>query len=434
MIFPGGGQKIKTAADIAQERSAKLKGPRQLDSGGTTVTGTLTQFRPPPGFLDATLRGEKVPDQLDTSDTGAMLSQLKAEAGAWPDLAKIISALNRTGLDGVAIEEATGIGRVQQNRWATAASVYESLRQAGDVPEETLEYFTQDGGDALVYELRFLAVENRSDPACYIANNQLDEHMALVLARSIKEHARRGGDMLGFSIHSGDCLAFKYYRDALECKKERDIEDCIQKGLDCAHSTSAKLKLRGVLDAPMEKAAEEKAVGGATLEMVRFTREELSIRPVALVGTYGEVTAEQMSGAPCVTTTGPFSSFRLETPSSTEWVALPAWNIILLAQAPVALFVPDCSQLPEVIRAANAKTDKEIARLAGPGLLVCDCSEEKSRDDKYYLTSSEGGPLHLSPSNQIEQGASRIGRLLFCCRPPAMQLGASADTSALLQL
>jgi hypothetical protein len=81
LIFPGGGQKIKTAADIAQERSAKLKGPRQLESGGTTVTGTLTQFRPPPGFLDATLRGEKVPDQLDTSDTGAMLSQLKAEAG-----------------------------------------------------------------------------------------------------------------------------------------------------------------------------------------------------------------------------------------------------------------------------------------------------------------------------------------------------------------
>lgn len=37
--------------------------------------------------------------------------------------------------------------------------------------------------------------------------------MSLVLARSIKEHARRGGDALGFSIDSGDCLAFKYYRD-----------------------------------------------------------------------------------------------------------------------------------------------------------------------------------------------------------------------------
>lgn len=44
-------------------------------------------------------------------------------AGAWPDLAKIIPALNRVGLDGVAIEEATGIERVQQNMWATAASV-----------------------------------------------------------------------------------------------------------------------------------------------------------------------------------------------------------------------------------------------------------------------------------------------------------------------
>lgn len=72
---------MKTAAEIAQERSAKLKGPRQLESGGTTVTGTLTQFRPPPGYLDATLKGEELPEQMDASDTGAMLSKLKAEAG-----------------------------------------------------------------------------------------------------------------------------------------------------------------------------------------------------------------------------------------------------------------------------------------------------------------------------------------------------------------
>lgn len=46
--------------------------------------GNLTQFRPPPGFLDATLRGEDAPQQLDASDTGSMLSRLKAEAGAAP--------------------------------------------------------------------------------------------------------------------------------------------------------------------------------------------------------------------------------------------------------------------------------------------------------------------------------------------------------------
>ncbi len=37
--------------------------------------------------------------------------------------------------------------------------------------------------------------------------------MAALLARSMKEHERRAGDGLGFSLDSGDCLAFKYYRD-----------------------------------------------------------------------------------------------------------------------------------------------------------------------------------------------------------------------------
>lgn len=56
-----------------------------------------------------------------------VLSCAAVHAGAWPDLAKLIPALNRVGLDGVAIEEATGIERVQQNRWATAASVRPEL-------------------------------------------------------------------------------------------------------------------------------------------------------------------------------------------------------------------------------------------------------------------------------------------------------------------
>ena len=34
-----------------------------------------------------------------------------------------------------------------------------------------------------------------------------------LLARSVKEHARRNGAKLGFSEAPGDCLAFTYYRD-----------------------------------------------------------------------------------------------------------------------------------------------------------------------------------------------------------------------------
>jgi len=435
--MPGGGSAKKTAAEIAAERAAKLQGPRQLEQvqqgSGSTVLGNLTQFRPPPGFLDATLRGEDAPRQLDASDTGAMLSQLKAEAGNWPDLARMLPALNRAGLDGPAIEEATGLERVRQNMWMVAVSVYDSLKQM-EVEPDVIDYFTQEGGDELLYELRFLAAENRPNPATYIAEKQLDQRMALTLARSIKEHERRAGETLGFSLDSGDCLAFKYYRDALECKKERDIEDCIRRGLDCATSDSARTRLRTVLDAPAEKKAATKEAGGATLEMVRFTREELGVRPVALAGTYGEVTAEAFSSAPSTTTSGPFSSFRLEAPSVTEWVALPAWNIILLARAPVAVFVPDASQIPQVVRAANIKEDKDLARLKGPALLICDRSAEVD-DKKYHLTAEGSGALQLTSAKQLAEGEHTvIGRVLFCCRPPSMLLGPSADTSQLLQL
>jgi len=34
-----------------------------------------------------------------------------------------------------------------------------------------------------------------------------------MLSRAVKEHERRRGEKEGFSAATGDCLAFKYYRD-----------------------------------------------------------------------------------------------------------------------------------------------------------------------------------------------------------------------------
>jgi predicted alpha/beta hydrolase len=67
-------------------------------------------------------------------------------------------------------------------------------------------------------ELRFLDSGRRLEGARYIADNRLSGELATVLARAIKEQQRRGTAAAGFSGSAGDCLAFKYYRDAQECR------------------------------------------------------------------------------------------------------------------------------------------------------------------------------------------------------------------------
>lgn len=52
--------------------------------------------------------------------------------------------------------------------------VYDSLKQSPVVPDEVLDHYSNDGGESLLYELRFLPVDKRTPPALYIAENGLD--------------------------------------------------------------------------------------------------------------------------------------------------------------------------------------------------------------------------------------------------------------------
>lgn len=55
--------------------------------------------------------------------------------------------------------------------------VYDSLKQAAGMPEGVLEHFSQEGGQHLLYELRFLPVTKRAAPAIYLAENGLDQRV-----------------------------------------------------------------------------------------------------------------------------------------------------------------------------------------------------------------------------------------------------------------
>lgn len=86
--MPGGGGPRRTAADIVAERQARQQNQQtqtaqRNNAGESSVDGTLRSFRPPAGFLDATMRGEDVVVNDDEGlDIDAMLSQLKSGSGA----------------------------------------------------------------------------------------------------------------------------------------------------------------------------------------------------------------------------------------------------------------------------------------------------------------------------------------------------------------
>lgn len=95
--------------------------------------------------------------------------------------------------------------------------------EQGALTDEQQQFFqSEDHSPDCLMELRFLDRSRRVEGARYIADNQLPPDESLVLARAIKEHSRRAESAVGFSGAAGDCLAFKYYRDAEET---RDVEE-----------------------------------------------------------------------------------------------------------------------------------------------------------------------------------------------------------------
>ena len=52
--------------------------------------------------------------------------------------------------------------------------VYESLACSGEVPEGELAFFDAEGGEDLLYGLRYLAIEKRPPIARFIVERQMD--------------------------------------------------------------------------------------------------------------------------------------------------------------------------------------------------------------------------------------------------------------------
>ena len=84
-------------------------------------------------------------------------------------------------------------------------------------------------------------------------------------------------------------------------------------------------------------------------------------------------------------------------------------------------------------QSTRAQSKDARARLRGPGLLVLDRSARDVVDTEGYVVSDDGA-CQLVEGSKVGTDAEVVGQVLFCCRPPQPMLGASAETSELIQL
>lgn len=231
---PGGGGSLYIPGAPGGSPGAPGGGGASLDA-----PVSFRNYRPPPGFMDT----EGAAETENSLTPQEMLNRLQAQAGHWHELAKLLRALQVKGFDAFAVEEATGLERKEQNLWISSASIYDALKKAGELSPEVLEFFDIPGSEVLLHELRFLSLKQRTAAVTYIAENGLNDAECTMLARAIKEHERRSGQRDGFSDSPADCLAYKQYRDALECRKPEAAEACANKGLALVESEGGRKRL-----------------------------------------------------------------------------------------------------------------------------------------------------------------------------------------------
>ena len=171
-----------------------------------------------------------------------------------------------------------------------------------------------------------------------------------------------------------------------------------------------------------EKQGQRDALPTATLATLRMTRDEVAFRPVPIAGTLSSTAASAVLAAPKVAATGTFAAFRLPKEGlDLEWVPMPSWSVVLLAQHPVLLTVPNCANVPQVVTSAAAKV-RAAARVgggagaggSGAALLAPAASPAARRP---LATIAQAGCAVLSGRVCRRRMSSSAWRARACCWP-----------------
>jgi hypothetical protein len=275
--------------------------------------------------------------KLSEEEANQLIDSLLYKEGTWVNWGLNCQKLQKAGYNSQTIFEQTGFQSIQQNLVIVAAQVYESLLTA-NVDQEILNYFQGPRSDVL-YEFRLLSQEQRAAAAQLAYKKKLDVDGAHQVARAVREVSRISDLPASFTRHPGDAVAHQCWKGARQKKDLQDRSRLIAQGFKFVHSQSAREELEKLLS----DFTVVSTVTSPLMPLHRLEAEEELPRIVPVIGTF-PLTKEALIKVSALPLEGPFGVAHFL--GGGAFVALPGWQSVLKAQAPVAIFCLS-DQLPK---------------------------------------------------------------------------------------
>jgi hypothetical protein len=254
--------------------------------------------------------------------------QLRRKQGTWVEWGQACQALQKSGYNAQTIFEETGFEPIQQNQVIVGAQVYATIVAVG-VTEATQALFNHKGSDIL-YELRILTQPERAAIANLVQEKSLDVDDAKDVVKAVKDFSRLGTPPEGFSYHPGDAVAYQAWKQARQKSDLQERSRLIAKGLRFAHSETARQHIEKLLT----DFAVVPAKPAPLLPIYRLEEDEFLPRIIPVVGKL-PLTKTDLQAVPLVEESDSFGMVQFS--GAGAWVAVPGWQVIRLAEDPIAL-------------------------------------------------------------------------------------------------
>ncbi len=370
---------------------ADRNSPMAADSARVLVNGCLARI------MAESFQEHQTGDSQESEAaiaTATLIQQLRRKEGSWVEWGAACQTLQKAGISPQAIFEDTGFEPIQQNQVIVGAQVYASV-VAANASEATQAHFARKGSDIL-YELRVLSQADRAAVAELVVTKNLDFDEAREATKAVKEFARLTKLPEGFTAHPGDAIAYQAWKLARQQANLQERSRLIARGLRFVESGTARQHLEHLLT-DFTVVTEQAA---PTLPVYRLEESDELPRMIPVVGQL-PLTKADLQAVPLVEETAPFGIVHFS--GTAAWVPVPGWQVIRLAEDPVALLT-DSEALPKPL---SGKRDQV--------LVVLDRAQRQWQDDAYFLVE-QAGQLELQWFPQApEQGL--LGRVIVIVRP-----------------
>lgn len=127
--------------------------------------------------------------------------------------------------------------------------------------------------------------------------------------------------------------------------------------------TGFPITLRGTLQVELRGAkdkAQDEEQSTVSLTITRLTSDEMGYFLLPIVGKLGVIGANEIAMAPTANASGPFGTFNVRE-GGQEWVVMPPWVLLLQAESPVAVSIPNCADVPAIAAISTARVRGDCA-------------------------------------------------------------------------